>query len=117
MKDTRQGDLLQEAYAALPQPVVTYAEAYRKLVRGEVEHVPVAEMANRIVATGVFPYPPGIPVLAPGEPAGEQDGPILSYLLALQEFDARFPGFGHDIHGVENVNGEYRIYCIKEGTK
>jgi len=117
MKDTRQGALLQEAYAALPQPVVTYAEAYRKLVRGEVEHVPVAEMANRIVATGVFPYPPGIPVLAPGEPAGEQDGPILSYLLALQEFDARFPGFEHDIHGVENVNGEYRIYCIKEGTK
>ncbi|TAJ44669.1 Orn/Lys/Arg family decarboxylase [Methanofollis fontis] len=117
MKDNRQGELLQEAYAALPQPVVTYAEAYRKLVRGEVEHVPVSGMANRIVATGVFPYPPGIPVLAPGEPAGDQDGPIIRYLLALQEFDARFPGFEHDIHGVENVNGEYRIYCIKEGTK
>lgn len=117
MKNSRQGALLQEAYAALPAPVVTYAEAYRKLVRGEVEHVQVAGMANRIVATGVFPYPPGIPVLAPGEPAGEQDGPILRYLMALQAFDARFPGFEHDIHGVENVNGEYRIYCIKEGTK
>ncbi len=117
MKESRQGDLLQEAYAALPEPVVTYAEAYRKLMRGEVEHVPVREMAGRIVATGVFPYPPGIPVLAPGEPAGEQDGPILSYLAALQEFDARFPGFGHDIHGVENVEGEYRIYCIREDTE
>lgn len=117
MKESRQGALLQEAYAALPTPVVTYAEAYRKLVRGEVEHVPVAGMANRIVATGVFPYPPGIPVLAPGEPAGELDGPILSYLMALQAFDAMFPGFEHDIHGVENVNGEYRIYCIKDGTK
>ena len=50
----------------------------KKLVRGEVEHVPVSKAGNRIVATGIFPYPPGIPVLAPGERTGKQNGPLLS---------------------------------------
>lgn len=114
MKDTEQGRLLEEAYRDLPEQVMTYAGAYKKLVRGDVEHVAVADMEDRIVATGVFPYPPGIPVLAPGEAAGKKDGAVIRYLLALQEFDRKFPGFGHDIHGVENVNGEYMIYCLKE---
>ena len=114
MKKTEQGKLLQEAYEKLPEQVMTYAEAYRCLVRNEVEHVAVSDMENRIVATGVFPYPPGIPVLAPGESAGKKKGAIIKYLLALQEFDKKFPGFDHDIHGVENVNGKYMIYCLKE---
>lgn len=114
MKKTELGRLLQEAYRNLPGQVLTYGEAYRRLVRDEVEHVPVSDMEDRVVATGVFPYPPGIPVLAPGEAAGKKSGPIISYLLALQEFDAEFPGFEHDIHGVESVNGEYMIYCLKE---
>jgi lysine decarboxylase/arginine decarboxylase len=53
-------------------------------------------------------------VLAPGENTGEQDGPILSYLKSLQDFDKDFPGFEHDTHGVENIKGEYMMYCIKE---
>ncbi|MBN2735215.1 MAG: arginine decarboxylase [Methanomicrobiaceae archaeon] len=114
MKDTGQGALLQEAYEKLPEQVLTYAEAYKRLVRGDVENVSVSDMEDRIVATGVFPYPPGIPVLAPGEAAGRKEGPIIQYLLALQEFDKKFPGFSHDIHGVESVNGEYKIYCTKE---
>jgi arginine decarboxylase len=115
MRDNRQGELLQQAFSVLPDPVMTYAEAYKHLVRGDVEQVPVAQMGGKTVATGVVPYPPGIPLLLPGEKAGRQDGPVLQYLLALQEFDARFPGFSHDIHGVENVNGEYMVYCLKEG--
>jgi len=117
MTDTRQCALLQEAYEKLPEQVSTYANAYKKLVRGEVELVSVSEMEDRVVATGVFPYPPGIPILAPGEAAGKKEGPIIQYLLVLQEFDKKFPGFSHDIHGVECVNGEYKIYCTKEGKK
>lgn len=117
MKENRQGVLLQKAYEILPEQVMTYAKAYKNLVRGDVELVAVSDMEDRVVATGVFPYPPGIPVLAPGEAAGKKDGPVIQYLLALQEFDRKFPGFSHDIHGVENVKGEYRIYCIKEGAE
>ena len=114
MRENQQGILLGEAFSVLPEPVITFADAYTHLVRGIVEQVPVAEMGGRTVATGVIPYPPGIPLLLPGERAGGADGPILRYLLALQNFDVRFPGFAHDTHGVECVNGEYRIFCIRE---
>jgi lysine decarboxylase/arginine decarboxylase len=83
-------------------------------VKGDVEQVPLSEMSGRIVATGVVPYPPGIPLLLPGERAGGDNEPVLLYLLALQNFDARFPGFSHDIHGVECTGGKYRVFCMRE---
>ncbi|MDD1717819.1 MAG: arginine decarboxylase, partial [Methanoregulaceae archaeon] len=112
--DHRMGELLNEAFSVLPEPVLTYAEAYRRVVRNEVDHVPVTRAGDRIVATGIVPYPPGIPVLAPGERTGSPDGPVLQYLKVMQDFDARFPGFEHDTHGIENVKGEYQMYCIRE---
>ena len=113
-KDHRMCELLQEAFSLLPAPALTYAESYRDLVKNDVEEVPVSRSANRIVATGIVPYPPGIPLLAPGERTGALKGPVLQYLLSLQEFDRRFPGFSHDIHGVESKEGEYRMLCIRE---
>src|SRR4051794_4060728 len=44
---------------------------------GRTEDVPVAEAAGRIAAEMVSPYPPGVPVLAPGELIGEE---ALGYL-------------------------------------
>jgi lysine decarboxylase/arginine decarboxylase len=116
-KERRMCELLQQAFSVLPEPAITYAGAYEKIVHNEVDHLTVTKAADRIVATGIFPYPPGIPILAPGERTGKLNGPILRYLTALQDFDNRFPGFAHDIHGVENVNGEYRMYCVKEIKK
>jgi arginine decarboxylase len=113
-KEHKMCELLQQAYSVLPEPAMSYADAYKCLVRGEVEHVPVSKTGNRIVATGIFPYPPGIPVLAPGEKTGKQNGAILSYLKSMQDFDKQFPGFEHDTHGVESIKGEYMMYCIKE---
>jgi arginine decarboxylase len=49
----------------------------------------------------------------PGETAGAGDDPYLRYLRALEEWDERFPGFGHDIHGVEKINGSYHVCCMK----
>jgi arginine decarboxylase len=108
-------ELLSQGYSTLPHPEMQPIEAYRNLVHDNVEQVPVDKMAGRTVATGVVPYPPGIPLLMPGENAGSGSGPVLGYLKALQVFDRHFPGFGHDIHGVENVDGTYLVYCIKEG--
>jgi arginine/lysine/ornithine decarboxylase len=53
-------------------------------------------------------------MLMPGESTGADDGPYLSYLRALASWDARFPGFGHDTHGVENRNGIYVVQCLKK---
>ena len=113
-REHRLGELLHEAFSIQPEPAITYAETYRKLVRGEVERVPVAGARNRIAATGIIPYPPGIPLLAPGERTGREEGPVLRYLMALQEFDRRFPGFGHEIHGITDAGGEFLMNCIRE---
>ena len=91
---------------------MTPAAAYSKLVHNEVEKVAVDAMANRVIATGIVPYPPGIPMLMPGENTGPDDGPFVGYLRALQAWDRRFPSFGHDTHGVENEDGTYYVYCL-----
>lgn len=50
----------------------------------------------------------------PGENTGPADGPVLGYLKALEGFDARFPGFEHDTHGVEIEDGKYVVSCLKK---
>ena len=85
----------------------------RRLIRSQVEHVPLDELADRVLATSVVPYPPGIPMLMPGEAAGLNDGPYLSYLRALAAWDQRFPGFAHDTHGVVARNGTYWVQCLR----
>ncbi len=107
-------DLQAAAFSTLPVPAVTPAETYSRLVHNEVEQVAIDRMAHRVVATGVVPYPPGIPMLMPGEHAGDDDSPYLGYLRALQAWDRRFPGFEHDTHGVENRAGTYYVYCLRE---
>ena len=111
---SRQTVVQSEAFARLPEPAMSYADAYRQVVRGTVEQVSVTEMAGRTVATGVVPYPPGIPLLMPGEKCGSADEPFLQYLVSLHEFDLKFPGFEHDIHGVEFKDGQHLVYCIEE---
>jgi arginine decarboxylase len=105
--------LLDSAFDALPDALLTPADAYRRLVRGRSERLALAAMAGRTATVMVVPYPPGIPILMPGESAGAADGPLLEYLAALEAFDRRFPGFEHDIHGVErDAAGSYAIECL-----
>lgn len=116
IRDRRIIELLDQAFGEIPAQAINPAEAYRHLVRGRTEKVPVSDMADRAAAVMVVPYPPGIPILMPGERAGTADGAVLRYLLALEAFDARFPGFAHDIHGVErDEHGAFSIECLQHG--
>lgn len=101
------------AFETLPDPAVRPSEAYAAVVRDQAEVLALDDMPGRTVAVGVVPYPPGIPLLMPGELAGAADGPHLSYLRALEDFDRRFPGFEHDIHGVDHVDGRYHVRCVR----
>jgi len=93
-------------------------DAFAHVVRGTVEPVKLDAAAGRTSALGVVPYPPGIPLLMPGEGLGAADGPFMAYLKALQEFDRRFPGFEHDLHGVEHEDGDYVLTVVagKDGA-
>ncbi|KKA09841.1 arginine decarboxylase [Pseudomonas ogarae] len=113
MKETKTTAAMAQAFGMLPKAEFSPVEAYEKLVRNEVEQVTLEEAAGRIVATGIVPYPPGIPLLMPGENAGASDGPFLMYLKALESFDRSFPGFTHDTHGIESDGGQNRLLVLK----
>ena len=113
IKATDQISLQARAYGDLPTPDMHPQRAYQHLVHNEIEQIGLDALAGRTLATGIVPYPPGIPLIMPGENAGPADGPIIGYLAALQAFDRAFPGFGHDTHGVEVINGDYRLYVLK----
>jgi len=84
-----------------------------------VEQIPVADMVDRVAAVQLVPYPPGIPVMMPGEKVTKKKRAVVDYLLALQKFDSYFPGFEHETHGVEierEADGKlvYMTYCLKK---
>ena len=110
---------LQGAFSSLPVLEMIPADAYRqpRAQRGRAR-ASSTTLAHRIVATSVVPYPPGIPMMMPGENTGAADGPHIGYLKALRDWDRRFPGFGHETHGVEIREGEQYVYCLKaEGAE
>jgi len=54
----------------------------RSVFCAEQEKIPLAESVGRIAAEMVSGYPPGIPVILPGEPIEEQTIPYLQALVA-----------------------------------
>ena len=114
MKQSRQGYWQAQAYATLPAPKMTPRRAFQRFMAGDAEKVPLSEMANRVVAVGVIPYPPGIPIVMPGESIGATDDPWLSYLRALQEYGHQFPGFAKEVEGTEEHDGVFHVYCLKD---
>lgn len=96
-------------------PVLTPWQAYQKLVRGETEKVPFEEMAGRIAAVMLVPYPPGIPMCMPGERLGDASSPVVKLIGAMEEFGHRFPGFEREVHGIETIDGKYYMRAVVEG--
>jgi arginine decarboxylase len=112
MRKNKQGHWQAQAYASLPKPEMTPRLAFQKLMAGKAEKVPLDKMANRVVAVGVIPYPPGIPIVMPGENLGDAKGPWLTYLRTLQEYGHTFPGFAKEVEGTEEHDGVYHVYCL-----
>jgi len=61
------------------------------------------------------PYPPGIPLLIPGERFNKT---IVDYCKFAREFNARFPGFETDVHGLVRDKGadgvtRYYVDCVR----
>jgi arginine decarboxylase len=113
MRKSRQGYWQAQAYAGLPRPEMKPRVAFQRLMAGHAERVPLDKLANRVVAVGVIPYPPGIPIVMPGENIGGASDPWLSYLRVLQEYGHRFPGFAKEVEGTEEKDGVYHVYCVK----
>jgi arginine decarboxylase len=96
-------------------PILTPAQTYQKLVRHETERIPFGEMAGRIAAYMLVPYPPGIPMSMPGERLGSAESPVIKLILAMERFGKRFPGFEREVHGIEvDGDGNYWMRAVIE---
>lgn len=104
---------LKRMYTVLPEVAIKPADAYNQLVRGEVEAVPIEQLEGRIAAVMLVPYPPGIPLIMPGERFTAQTRSIIDYLAFARTFDRSFPGFDADVHGLQREEGVYTVDCIK----
>jgi arginine/lysine/ornithine decarboxylase len=90
LKETKQTHWLSEAFSTLPRMEMSPNAAYQHLVKDEIEHVPLDKLAHRVLATSVVPYPPGIPMLMPGEAHGCGRWSVYRLPKALAAWDARF---------------------------
>ena len=93
-----------EMYLSEMEAAMIPADAWAKMSHRKVERVAIDELEGRITAMLVTPYPPGIPLLIPGERFNKT---IVRYLQFVRDFNSRFPGFETDCHGLvkERVNG------------
>ena len=118
MVQLRLASLVNEACDEDFDPVLTPAQTYQKLVRGETEKVRFSEMAGRIAAVMLVPYPPGIPMSMPGERLGGPESPVIKLILAMESFSRRFPGFEREVHGIEtDPEGNYWMRAVVEADK
>jgi arginine decarboxylase len=110
---------LMQISSSLPEQKMLPDEAYGRLVAGQVEEVPIGKLGGRTSAVMVVPYPPGIPLVMPGEVFGSGPGSVVEFLKIVQEFHNRFPGFEGEVHGarirkMEDNTFVYFVDCVTE---
>ena len=103
-----------EMYLSNMEPAMKPSDAWAKMAHRETERVAIDDLEGRITAILLTPYPPGIPLLIPGERFNKT---IVQYLQFAREFNKLFPGFETDIHGLveEEVDGKmgYFVDCVR----
>jgi lysine decarboxylase len=92
---------MYHAFDTLPKIVMTPHRAYQKLIRQEIKHVPLKKLKGETSAVMILPYPPGVPLVMPGEQITDECESILDFLLMLDDIGQALPGFETMIHGVE----------------
>ena len=105
--------LTTEMYLSNMEPAMKPADAFSCLAHRKTERVPIDELEGRITTSLLTPYPPGIPLLIPGERFNKT---IIRYLQFARDFNGKFPGFEADIHGLvqQEVDGvkQYFVDCV-----
>ena len=103
--------LTTEMYLSDMVPAMRPADAFAKMAHREIERVAIDDLEGRITAVLLTPYPPGIPLLIPGERFNQK---ICNYLKFVREFNAAFPGFETDTHGlIKDSKGRYYVDCVR----
>jgi arginine decarboxylase len=103
-----------EMYLSDMQPALSPSDAFAAMAHREIDRVEIDQLEGRVTAALVTPYPPGIPLLIPGERFNKT---IMQYLKFARTFNEQFPGFHTDIHGLveEEIGGRMRFFvdCVR----
>jgi arginine decarboxylase len=106
--------LTTEMYLSDMQPAMKPSDAFAKMAHREIERVPIDLLEGRVTSILLTPYPPGIPLLIPGERFNKT---IVDYLRFARDFNEKFPGFETDVHGLvtREVDGKrgYFVDCVR----
>ncbi len=107
--------LTTEMYLSDMVPAMKPTDAFAKMAHRKIDRVAIDDLEGRITAVLLTPYPPGIPLLIPGERFNKI---IVNYLKFAREFNEKFPGFEADNHGLvkEIVDGKavYFVDCVTQ---
>jgi arginine decarboxylase len=108
--------LTTEMYLSDLTPAMKPSDAFAHIAHRKTERVEIDELEGRITTSLITPYPPGIPLLIPGEVFNKK---IVDYLRFSREFNLQCPGFETDIHGLVarvDETGRKRYYadCVRE---
>ena len=106
--------LTTRMYLSDMEPAMKPTDAFAQMAHREIDRVPIDALEGRITSTLLTPYPPGIPLLIPGE---RFNATIIRYLKVARDFNERFPGFETDVHGLvkDIVDGKpvYSVDCVR----
>ncbi|WNN49285.1 lysine decarboxylase LdcC [Siccibacter colletis] len=108
-------ELMLRAFDTLPEMKMTPHQAYQQQVKGNVETVEIDGLLNRVSANMILPYPPGVPLVMPGEMITARSRAVLDFMLMLCSIGRHYPGFETDIHGAKlGEDGVYRVRVLKQ---
>ncbi|OSP56452.1 arginine/lysine/ornithine decarboxylase [Pseudoruegeria sp. SK021] len=106
--------LSTEMYLSDLTPAMKPSDAFSHIAARTTQRVPIDDLEGRITTSLVTPYPPGIPLLIPGEVFNKK---IVEYLKFNRAFALKCPGFETDIHGLvqepdETGQMQYFADCV-----
>lgn len=105
-------NLSTDIYLDEPEVAMLPSAAWAAMASGRIEHVPSDQLAGRTTAVLLTPYPPGIPLLVPGERVTER---IVRYLAVEARLAHDWPGFNGITHGLGTAaTGEHTVACVRE---
>jgi len=111
--------LVTDMYTDQIEPAMKPSDAFACIAHGNTERVDIDRLEGRISTTLLTPYPPGIPLLIPGEKFNRR---IVDYLRFTRAFNKRFPGFDTDVHGLMSMvelegvgieGDKYFVDCVR----
>ena len=104
--------LSTDMYLSDHTPAMKPSDAFAQIALRTTQRVPIDELEGRITTSLVTPYPPGIPLLIPGEVFNKK---IVTYLKFNREFARECPGFETDIHGlVQEVGPDGQVHYFAD---